>query len=722
MIPLPDARFKFATANLLIRFAYHRSHDNSAQSGSSSSATTHQHIKFQQAQSPQYELSEDAGSQGDDFDHEAEKSASQVTPSRLPVALHRLKCMPSTEFEKNHHSNVNWGGSFYPRKPKVSLTSRGSTEKRYDTPESYSTQLTSPSAISSISTPNRFNKLPSFKHAILSERVQVRSALGSHDDGLPRERHKTRQNSNHSIYDFFPEKANQSSRITGRPPQQEPRWHPSRPLHDTSTDQTVNRSLSSMVQTRVRPDPVNPRAHRHQLSSSTNMQSINHDEESCGSGSEMESLYERGSHSSSHQASSRFGLDSVQSGNLNKVSLRLMTKPELLAVIKKQRVKLEDTRAAFAAERDDLLDTLAQTREREAELNRERERLLAEDAWKTEELSRAREEIAWLSRMTDNLEIEKSRLETRANSMANELKRAVVDLRTASTASSQGLGQPPPRDLRTQASSPYLSPNASGSQGTSDHIGRKKDKSSPAQSHRPRQQSSESANTIRHAVPKPKLQASRSHNNLNKFELNNRRGRQPHEIEPPMTSPRKLESHLRPRNSAAQRSVPDFRSPLSPLKIPSQRAGRAEKQGSRQTTSRNGSMSRSMSSSGRSYMDEQEEVSPDERHRQSVIMEEEQEEIDWRGEAERAESEAENQRSRSSSLSSQAISPSSTVFADHHRDHRTAARSNGSSSTQQGGRFRSSLISLQLRPEDELFLENYLIEDGDDGLDTDIDY
>ncbi|KNZ51224.1 hypothetical protein VP01_403g3 [Puccinia sorghi] len=694
--------------------------DNTAQLGSSSSAATHQHINSQPAQLLQHELpSENNDSlQVDDFDHKAEKIASQVLPSRLPIALHRLKSIPSTQFDQNHDSNVNSGGSFYPRNLKASLTSRGSIENRYDTPESYSTQLTSPSAISSISAPNRFNKVPSFKHAILSERVQVCSALGSHDDGLSRKR----RNSNLFNYDFYPEKTTQSSRITGRPPQQEPRWQPSRPLHDSSTDETAIRSLSSSVRARVRPDPINSRAHRHQLSSSTNLQSIDHDEESCGSCSEIESSYERGSHSSSHRVPSRFGLDSVQSGNLNKVSLRLMTKPELLAVIKKQRVKLEDTHAAFAAERDDLLDTLAQTREREAELSRERERLLAEDAWKTEELSRAREEIAWLSRMADDLEIEKSRLETRANSMANELKRAVVDLRTASTASSQGLGQPSPRNVRTQTPSTYLSRTASGSQGTSDHIGKKKDKGSLAQFHRPRQQSSESADTVRRAVTKPNLQASKSHSNLNKSELNNWRGRQPHDSELPMASPRTLESRLRPRNSPAQRSVPDFRSPLSPLKFPSQRAGRAEKQGSRQTTFRNASLSRSVSSGSRSYMDEHDEVSSEERYGESVIMEEEQEEGGWREEAEWAENESENQRSRSSSLSSQAISPSSTVFADHHRDHRTAARSSGSSSTHQGGGFRSSLISLQLRPEDELFLENYLVEDGDDGLDTDIDY
>ncbi|OAV93634.1 hypothetical protein PTTG_02969 [Puccinia triticina 1-1 BBBD Race 1] len=126
------------------------------------------------------------------------------------------------------------------------------------------------------------------------------------------------------------------------------------------------------------------------------------------------------------------------------------------------------------------------------------------------------------------------------------------------------------------------------------------------------------------------------------------------------------------------------------------------------------------SSSHTDDQDEEQANSEDEL-REDVIMEEKPDErssrdVYW------VQRESDRRHSRSSSASSQAISPSSTVFADHHRGHssRTAARSNGSED-QHSNVHRSSLISLQLRPEDELFLENYLEEDGD-GIDTDIDY
>ncbi|WAR61844.1 hypothetical protein PtB15_12B536 [Puccinia triticina] len=187
-------------------------------------------------------------------------------------------------------------------------------------------------------------------------------------------------------------------------------------------------------------------------------------------------------------------------------------------------------------------------------------------------------------------------------------------------------------------------------------------------------------------------------------------------------SPKTREFAISQRKSPAQRSVPDFRSPLSPMKTSSHRYVRHERLSSRQINSRRPSGSRSISS-GQSHTDDQDEeqANSEDELREDVIMEEKPDErssrdVYW------VQRESDRRHSRSSSASSQAISPSSTVFADHHRGHssRTAARSNGSED-QHSNVHRSSLISLQLRPEDELFLENYLEEDGD-GIDTDIDY
>jgi hypothetical protein len=467
------------------------------------------------------------------------------------------------------------------------------------------------------------------------------------------------------------------------------------------------------------------------------LQSIHDDDEFSESGSELESVFERTSHVSSQQAS-RSGLDSLNEdsvlnlagGKLNRINLRLMTKPELLAIIKKQQAKLENARIAFAAERDDLIDTLEQTREREAELSREREKLLAEDAWKTEELNRAREEIGWLSRLADTLELEKSRLETRANSMANELKRAVVDLRTVSTASSQGLGSS--RDLRTQPVASYQSHSSLRSPVADTFISRKSESGSQGRSarnssqfhnshtsipHRVRQESVESDSTVCRLGPSPKLQVSRSQTNL-KNPSSSWRGHDSQAPEAPIISPRNQPQ----RKSPAQRSMPDFRSPLSPLKVHSQRPGRHEKLSSRQVNSRRRPSDSQSISSARSHTeDHDEEVNSEDGFREDVIMEEEQEE---RGSQHASwdQHEPARRHSRTSSESSQAISPSSTVFADHHRDHssRTTTRSSGSHGRQDHG-YRSSLVSLQLRPEDELFLENYLDEDTD-GLDSDLDY
>ncbi|WAQ92505.1 hypothetical protein PtA15_16A413 [Puccinia triticina] len=709
----------------------------------------------QQTSSPQHAFPSQCETPTDsppnDSVRQAERSVPSVVPSRLPIAQHRLRGMASTDFEKTSNSNMETAAPIPRRQTKPSLTSSVSTEYRYDTPESYSTQVTTPSPIS---TTHRSNRVPSGKQTSLSERMRADTGSSSHghsgkqtplsermrvDTGMSSQGQgwaRERQNSFHNAY---PEKASKLSRLAGQGGGQEPRWLPARPLNDSSTLAALSRSSSALSQSRVRPDPANSRPHRQRQASSSISLSI-HDEESSESGSELDSLFERTSHSLSNQAS-RSGLDSVNeesalnmaSGKFNKFSLRLMTKPELLTIIKKQRVKLEHTREAFAAERDDLLDTLEQTREKEAELSRERERLLAEDAWKTEELNRAREEIGWLSRLADTLELEKSRLETRANSMANELKRAVVDLRTVSTASSQGLGSS--RDVRPQPGPSYQNHAPLRSPGAEEYSVRKSDSGSQGRSmrkssfshtslsnppHRVRQESVESNSTICRLVTSPQLHASKSQNNLRNLASSSRsRGSQGIES---AISPRTREFAISQRKSPAQRSVPDFRSPLSPMKTSSHRYIRHERLSSRQINSRRPSGSRSISS-GQSHTDDQDEeqANSEDELREDVIMEEEPDErssrdVYW------VQRESDRRHSRSSSASSQAISPSSTVFADHHRGHssRTAARSNGSEDQHSNGH-RSSLISLQLRPEDELFLENYLEEDGD-GIDTDIDY
>ncbi|KAA1112096.1 hypothetical protein PGT21_022691 [Puccinia graminis f. sp. tritici] len=668
-------------------------------------------------------------SQFNDADQQTERSLPQSVPSRLPLAQHRIRGMASTDFGKTFDPDVKPAASIPRRQIKLSLASAVSTEYRYDTPESCSTQMTTPS---SISTSHRGQHGSSGKQPSLSERMRSNPGTNSHGHGWPRER----QN---SIHNPHPE---QPSRLAGPGGQQEPRWLPSRPLNESVTSATVPRSLSSLSQSRVRPDPATSRIHRHhQPSPSISLQSIQDDEEFSESDSELESVFERTSHVSSHQAS-RSGLDSLNEdsvlnlagGKLNRLNLRLMTKPELLAIIKKQHAKLENTRLAFAAERDDLIDTLEQTREREAELSRERERLLAEDAWKTEELNRAREEIGWLSRLADTLELEKSRLENRANSMANELKRAVVDLRTVSTASSQGLGSS--RDLRTQPVASYQSQSSLRSPVADTFTSRKSDSGSQGRSvrnsshfhnshsstpHRVRQESVESDSTVCRLGPSPKLQVSRSQANL-KNPSSSWRGHDPQASESPVISPRTRELNQPQRKSPAQRSMPDFRSPLSPLKIHSQRPARHEKLSSRQVNSRRRPSDAQSISSARSHTEEHdEEIESEDGFREDVIMEEEQEERGSRVDS-WGQHELDRRHSRTNSESSQAISPSSTVFADHHRDHssRTTTRSSSSQDRQDYG-YRSSLVSLQLRPEDELFLENYLEEDAD-GLDSDLDY
>ncbi|PLW55139.1 hypothetical protein PCANC_05308 [Puccinia coronata f. sp. avenae] len=741
-----------------------------------SAGTANQNPNPQQIPSPQYQFpSHNEGSTGslaDDADRDTAGSNSQSVPSRLPVAQHRLRGMASTEFER---FSPNSGGSVARRKIKASITSSINTDYRYDTPESYSTQLTTPSPISTNSTAARSNGVLSAKQAFLPERVRAGNTTSSSHggDGRSRERQNFRQLSHDSNHD-----SNRPSRMTGRAAaHQEAQWLPSRSPHDPNTIVAAPRSLSSLSQVRARPDHVKARANRQQSSPSTSLPSIKDGEESSCSDSELDSFFERDSHGLSRHAS-RTGLDSVNedsaldlsSGQFNKVSLRLMTKTELVTIIKKQRHKLENTRTEFAAERDDLLDTLAQTREKEAHLSRERERLMAEDAWKTDELSKAREEIGWLSRLADTLELEKSRLETRANSMANELKRAVVDLRTVSTASSQGLIGPSSRDSRTHTSASSYQTRARGqSHGKEDFIHERKSESSTSQQYyRTRQESCGSfgsAGTVRRAIPK--LGGSTSQSNLRNPEPSARLIREPQEVESAMMSPKARELHhmqqqQQQRKGPGQRSVPDFRSPLSPLRMHFQQHGRHERPGSRTSSnSRRPSGSRSISSS-HSHTEEQQEPEKggtggglvDERFREDVIIEEEQEEprpardTHWEDDAfepgpdhddddhhhhhpdshhphnPHHHHHHDHRRSPSSSLSSPAISPSSTVFADHHRDHhrdRPTTLSPGPLD-QQSNVYRSSLISLQLRPEDELFLENYLEEEGHDGLDSDMDY
>ncbi|KAH9447461.1 hypothetical protein Pst134EA_029497 [Puccinia striiformis f. sp. tritici] len=720
----------------------------------------------------------------DDPDEPAEHSAPQLLPSRLPVAQHRLRGMVSMEFRG---SSEFMGTSTAPisrgqTKASISLASSVSTDYRYDTPESYSTQMTTPSPIS---TTHRSHRVPSGKQTTLPNQMRADTDLSSPSEGWSREV----QSFNHNHYS---EKPALPSRMAGRGAPQETRWQPTRSLNDSSISAAAPRPSSSASLAMNRPDPSTSRAHRqHQPSPSISLQSIP-DEDSVGSGSELGSAFERMSHGSSHQAS-RSGLDSVNedsalnpaSGKFNKFSLRLMTKPELLSIIKKQRAQLENVRAEFAAERDDLIDTLEQTREKEAEMSRERERLLAEDAWKSDELSRAREEIGWLSRLADTLELEKSRLETRANSMANELKRAVVDLRTVSTASSQGIGSS--RDMRAQPVSSHHSYTLGRLQGTDDFTGNKFESGPPNRaarkySHSPittgrpspprrnrqdsvasaprrtrqdsvasqprrvrqdslasaprrvrqdsvasgprrdRHDSAASGSTV--CLTSPKLQSTKSYSNM-KNPTTSRRTRESQITEPMPTTTRNREFNIPPGKSLVKRSTPDFRSPLASLKMPSQRPARHEQMSSRQATSRRPNDTRSISShqSQTEYHEEEEEeqASSEEGFRGDDNMEEEEEDEVSR-DGSWSQDDTYRRHSRNSSSSSQVISPSSTVFADHHRDEdsSTATRSSGPRD-RHNYQHRSSLMSLQLRPEDELFLEDYLEEDGDD-IDTDMDY
>ncbi|POW06175.1 hypothetical protein PSHT_10488 [Puccinia striiformis] len=607
----------------------------------------------------------------------------------------------------------------------------------------------------------------------LPNQMRADTDLSSPSEGWSREV----QSFNHNHYS---EKPALPSRMAGRGAPQETRWQPTRSLNDSSVSAAAPLPSSSASLAMNRPDPSTSRAHRqHQPSPSISLQSIP-DEDSVGSGSELGSAFERMSHGSSHQAS-RSGLDSVNedsalnpaSGKFNKFSLRLMTKPELLSIIKKQRAQLENVRAEFAAERDDLIDTLEQTREKEAEMSRERERLLAEDAWKSDELSRAREEL--------------SRLETRANSMANELKRAVVDLRTVSTASSQGIGSS--RDMRAQPVSSHHSYTLGRLQGTDDFTGNKFESGPPNRaarkySHSPittgrpspprrnrqdsvasaprrtrqdsvasqprrvrqdslasaprrvrqdsvasgprrdRHDSAASGSTV--CLTSPKLQSTKSYSNM-KNPTTSRRTRESQITEPMPTTTRNREFNIPPGKSLVKRSTPDFRSPLASLKMPSQRPARHEQMSSRQATSRRPNDTRSISShqSQTEYHEEEEEeeqASSEEGFRGDDNMEEEEEEDEVSRDGSWSQDDTYRRHSRNSSSSSQVISPSSTVFADHHRDEdsSTATRSSGPRD-RHNYQHRSSLMSLQLRPEDELFLEDYLEEDGDD-IDTDMDY
>ncbi|POW00483.1 hypothetical protein PSTT_13128, partial [Puccinia striiformis] len=621
----------------------------------------------------------------DDPDEPAEHSAPQLLPSRLPVAQHRLRGMNSwvplqLPFPEGKRSfdiaSVVCFHRLSIRYARVILNSN-------DNPISYLYD-------------HRSHRVPSGKQTTLPNQMRADADLSSP---------KTRS----------------SVQMAGRGAPQETRWQPTRSLNDSSISAAAPRPSSSASLAMNRPDPSTSRAHRqHQPSPSISLQSIP-DEDSVGSGSELGSAFERMSHGSSHQAS-RSGLDSVNedsalnpaSGKFNKFSLRLMTKPELLSIIKKQRAQLEN-----------------------------------------------------------------SRLETRANSMANELKRAVVDLRTVSTASSQGIGSS--RDMRAQPVSSHHSYTLGRLQGTDDFTGNKFESGPPSRaarkySHSPittgrpspprrnrqdsvasaprrtrqdsvasqprrvrqdslafgtssvrqdsvasgprrdRHDSAASGSTV--CLTSPKLQSTKS--------TLPQAGEPRVSITEPMpTTTRNREFNIPPGKSLVKRSTPDFRSPLASLKMPSQRPARHEQMSSRQAN---------LPSSQR-YPFHIVSPVPDGVPRGGgggagqALRRASGGTTTWRRRRKTrslgrvwSQDDTYRRHSRNSSSSSQVISPSSTVFADHHRDEdsSTATRSSGPRD-RHNYQHRSSLMSLQLRPEDELFLEDYLEEDGDD-IDTDMDY
>ncbi|KAI8451849.1 hypothetical protein BY996DRAFT_7266641 [Phakopsora pachyrhizi] len=148
---------------------------------------------------------------------------------------------------------------------------------------------------------------------------------------------------------------------------------------------------------------------------------------------------------------SAFGGRSIASGRVGSsggerpIDYKAMTKLELFLLATKNRAKLDSVSSQFAVEKEGLLDALQELEEECHSATKERDQLLAEleqntssankieDQELLRELERAREEIFRLQSQVNQLELANSRLENRANSMANELKRAVVDLRTTTS-------------------------------------------------------------------------------------------------------------------------------------------------------------------------------------------------------------------------------------------------------------------------------------------------
>lgn len=572
------------------------------------------------------------------------------------------------------------------------------------------------------------------------QQVLARSRTDAAQSSQPEDWFRQSQSSVQSRYADY--HSNSNSKTGGMRNGDNSRWHPGRTSCEPANLFHGPRSSSSLSHLRSRPEPnmlPNYRFHRHP--ESVSLQSIYDEEAEKSDGNDSEPLDHVSHHSSreSNRPPRSVGGSQTGSNTSKDFDIQTMTKRELMSTVMKQRDKYEKIKAKFAADRDSLLDALERSREMEAELSREKDRLVAEDAWKTEELNKAREEIGWLSRLADSLELEKSRLETRANSMANELKRAVVDLRTASSASSQISHADNHGDRRSN----------------NDPMSRSIRKSSyslqsNAEMNITRSGSTESIATICRQGSNYQLHASKSPINLG-----------------PKVSPRTREFRhdSRPSTGLVQRSVADLRSPLSPLKMSFQRFDR-HNHNSPQGPRRSSTL-RSVSS-GQALSDDQERASMDSDeggHRSESVTEDSghrsipkrlqlkstyqdrkpsrvmdyplgSPKLDGREEVEAEEGELGNEDghsglSRKSSSSSLAISPSSTVFADHDRKRRSQrmTMSSGLSQdldhhshhhSQRSSQFRSSLISLQLRPEDELFLENYL--EDHDGIDSDDDF
>ncbi|KAH9810382.1 hypothetical protein DFH28DRAFT_902955 [Melampsora americana] len=111
--------------------------------------------------------------------------------------------------------------------------------------------------------------------------------------------------------------------------------------------------------------------------------------------------------------------------------VRTMSKLDVFLIASKLASELDSATRRFGIEKEALLEALNESREMcdqlrqlcETELNGPNEEL------KTKSNSRGGDEV--LRERVEMLEVENSRLEIRANAMANELKRAVVDLRVA---------------------------------------------------------------------------------------------------------------------------------------------------------------------------------------------------------------------------------------------------------------------------------------------------